>query len=62
MNIQIRNKDGTYSSLVCEDHIKYLVVMIDDCLSWKYHISYICTRISINIGIISKLRQFLSVK
>ena len=36
--------------------------MIDDCVSWKYHISYICSRISRSIGIISKLRHYLSIK
>ena len=36
--------------------------MIDDCVSWKYHISYICSQISRNIGIISKLRPYLSIK
>ena len=36
--------------------------MIDDCVSWKYHISYICSQISRNIGIISKLRHYLSIK
>ena len=62
VNIQIRNKDGTYYSLVRKDHIKCLGVMIDDFISWKYDISYIRSRISRNIGIISKLRHFLSVK
>ena len=36
--------------------------MIDDCVAWKYHISYICSQISRNIGIISKLRHNLSIK
>ena len=36
--------------------------MVDDYISWKYHISYICTRMSRNIGIISELRHFLPVK
>ena len=36
--------------------------MIDDCVSWKYHISYICSQISRNTGIISKLRHYLSIK
>ena len=36
--------------------------MIDVCVSWKHHISYICSQISRNIGIISKLRQYLSIK
>ena len=62
MNIQIRNKDGTYYSLVRKDHIKCLGVMIDDFFSWKYDISYIRSRISRNIRIISRLRHFLSVK
>ena len=59
MNIQIRNKDGTYYSLVRKDHIKCLGVMIDDFFSWKYDISYIRSRISRNIRIISKLRHYL---
>ena len=33
--------------------------MIDNSLSWKYHISYICSRISRNTGIVSKLRHYL---
>ena len=62
VNIQIRNIDGTRHPLVRKNHIKYLRVMIDDCVSWKYHISYICSQISRNIGIISKLRHYLSIK
>ena len=34
--------------------------MIDES-SWKYHISYICSRVSRNIGIISKLRHYLPI-
>ena len=62
VNIQIRNSDGTSHPLVRKNHIKYLGVMIDDFVSWKYHISYICSQISRNIGIISKLRHYLSIK
>ena len=62
VNIQIRNSDGTRHPLVRKNHIKYLRVMIDECVSWKYHISYICSQISRNIGIISKLRHYLSIK
>ena len=36
--------------------------MIDTSLSWKYHVSYICSQISRNIGILSKLRHYLSIK
>ena len=62
VNIYIRDRDGTYNTLVRKDHLKYLGVMIDDCVSWKYHVSYICSRLSRNIGIISKLRHYLSIK
>ena len=36
--------------------------MIDESLSWKYHISYTCSSISSNIGVISKLRHYLSIR
>ena len=62
VRIQIRNSDGTSHPLIRKNHIKYLGVMIDDCVSWRYHISYICSKISRNIGIISKLRHYLSIK
>ena len=62
VNIQIRNSDGTSHPLVRKNHLKNLGVMIDDCVAWKYHISYICSQISRNIGIISKLRHNLSIK
>ena len=62
VNIQIRNSDGTKHPLVRKNHIKYLGVMIDDCVSWKYHITYICSEILRDIGIISKLRHYLSIK
>ena len=62
VNTQIRNSDGTSHPLVRKNHIKYLGVMIDDCVSWKYHISYICSQISRNISIMSKLRHYLSIK
>ena len=62
VNIQIRNSDGKSHPSVRKNHIKYLGAMIDDCVSWKCHISYICSQISRNIGIISKLRHYLSLK
>ena len=36
--------------------------MIDESLSWKHHTSFVCSRISRNTGIISKLRYYLSIK
>ena len=61
IDIQIRSKDGSCHSLERKHCIKYLGVMIDDSISWKNHISYICSRISRNTGIISKLRHYLSI-
>ena len=36
--------------------------MIDESLTRKYHIAFVCSRISRNIGIISKLRYYLSIQ
>ena len=33
--------DGSSVSLKRKDRIKYLEVMIDDTISWKYHIAYV---------------------
>ena len=64
VNIQIRNSDGTSHPLVRKNHIKYLGVMIDNCVSWKYHIWYICSQINLEEyqHYISKLRHYLSIK
>lgn len=35
-DIKIYNDDGTSTSLEKKDHIKYLGVIIDDTISWKY--------------------------
>ena len=57
VNINITNRDGSCHSLERKDHIKYLEVMIDSALTWKYHISYVCAKLSRNTGVISKLRH-----
>ena len=61
INIKIKNRDGTVDYLEKKDHIKYLGVFIDDKLSWKYHIAYICSRLSWNIGIFYKLRHYMTL-
>jgi hypothetical protein len=60
--MQIKNNDGTYKKLIRKDYIKYLGIMLDDTISWRYHTPYICSRISRGIGILSKLRHYLSIK
>ena len=61
IEVKLQNIDGSSYLLDRKDHIKYLGVMIDESLSWKYHISYTCSRISSNVGVISKLRHYLSI-
>ena len=39
--------------------MKYLGLLIDSNLSWKYHINYISTKISKSIGLIAKLRHYV---
>ena len=60
--VKLQNIGSSSYLLDRKDHIKYLGVMIDESLSWKYHISYTCSRISSNIGVISKLRHYLSIR
>ena len=43
-----------------KSYIKYLGTLIDSNLTWKYHISYITSKISKTIGVIARLRQFVS--
>ena len=61
MNIKIENVDGTYHFLQRKDRIKYLDILIDETVSFKHHISYVCTRICRNNGIVAKLRHFLTL-
>jgi hypothetical protein len=59
-HIVITDHDDNNYSLEQKDHVKYLGVMIDDKLNWKYHISFVCSRISRNTGVFYKLRHFFS--
>ena len=62
INLNIRNSDGSFHVLERKQCIKYLGVMIDESLTWKHHIEFVCSRISRNIGIMSKLRYCLSIQ
>ena len=60
LNINIESADGTINVLQRRQKIKYLGVLLDETMSFNHHISYICTRIARNNGIISKLRHYLT--
>jgi hypothetical protein len=40
---------------------KFLGVILDENLSWKQHIQYVKTKVSKNIGILSKARRYLNL-
>ena len=43
-----------------KEYIKYLVILIDNKLSWNHHIKHANLKISKGIGILTKLRRYLS--
>ena len=51
----------SYSPLECKDYVKYLGILIDKNLIWKGHIDLIAIKISKTIGMIAKLRHFVSL-
>ena len=44
-----------------DEQIKYLGIMMDTHLTWKPHIAYISQKIKRNIGLISKVRHFVTL-
>ena len=61
VNVNIESADGTINVLQRKQKIKYLGVLLDETMSFNHHISYICTRIARNNGIMSKLRHYLTL-
>ena len=61
VNINIESAGGTINLLQRKQKIKYLGVLVDETISFNHHISYICTRIARNNGIMSKLRHYLTL-
>ena len=51
------NASNSDTFLECKDYIKFLGVLNDKNLTWKYHIDYIASKISRVVGIISRLRH-----
>ena len=60
MNLKVFDyQTNTNISLERKNDVKYLGVLIDETLSWKYHIIHLASKISKTIGIIARLRQFV---
>ena len=68
--LTISKKKKTYSnidikidniSIKEKDYIKYLGVLIDNKLSWKQHTQNVNTKISKGIGILAKMRHYVSL-
>ena len=57
INLKMNNQ-----TLMHENSIKYLVIMIDSHLNWKSQVCYISKKIKRNIGILSKIRHYVNLK
>lgn len=60
--VQIKLFDPNTNSVTCleqQDYVKYLGILIDKNLGWKYHIDYVASKISRTIGSIARLRHFI---
>ena len=55
----IGNNIDILTSLECKEYVKYLGVLIDSHLSWKFHIDYVAFKLSKIVGIIARLRHFV---
>ena len=47
------------TTLQCEDHVKYLGVLLDSNLSWKFHINIVALKVSRTVGVVARLRHFV---
>ena len=60
VNIKIfDNSQNKFISLERKKYVKYLGLLIDENLSWKPHIDFICNKVSKIVGLLAKLRHFI---
>jgi len=60
VNIKMFDKSThTFSFLECKEHVKYLLILLDSNLSWKFHIQYVALKISKIIGVIARFKHFV---
>ena len=52
------NEKNRFANLESKDYIKYLGVLIDKNLSWKFDIGAVATKISKIVSLIAKIRHF----
>ena len=38
-------KERKYFSLECKEYLRYLGVLLDERLTWKYHINYVASKV-----------------
>ena len=49
------NSNRLLTSLECKDHVKYLGVLLDNHVSWKYHIDNVALKIRRIVGVFASL-------
>ena len=60
VNIEMTdNRTQIPTTLQSEDHVKYLVVLLDSNLSWKFQINNVALKISITVGVVARLGHFV---
>ena len=62
-NIMIHgNENNKPVTLESKDYVKYLRILIDSHLTFKYHIEHVTVKISKNVGMLAKLRHLVPRK
>ena len=51
------NSNRILTSLECKDHVKYLGVLLDSHVSWKYHTDNVALKIRRIVGVFASLRH-----